>query len=32
MKRYEIYWTRFDPVEGSEMGKTRPSVIISDDL
>lgn len=32
MRRYEIYWTRLDPVEGSEMGKTRPSVIISDDL
>lgn len=32
MKRYEIYWVRLDPVEGSEMGKTRPGVIVSDDL
>lgn len=32
MRRYEIYWARLDPVEGSEMGKTRPSVIVSDDL
>jgi mRNA interferase MazF len=29
MKRYEIYWTRLDPGEGSEMAKTRPVVIIS---
>jgi len=32
MKRDEIYWGRLDPVEGSEMGKTRPCVIVSDDL
>ena len=32
MKRDEVYWTRLDPVEGSEMGKTRPCVIVSDDL
>ena len=32
MKRDEIYWTRLDPVEGSEIGKTRPCVIVSDDL
>jgi mRNA interferase MazF len=29
MKRDEIYWTRFDPAEGSEIGKTRPAVIVS---
>lgn len=29
MKRYEIYYARLDPVEGSEPGKTRPCVIIS---
>ena len=29
MKRYEIYWARLDPVEGSELGKTRPCVIVS---
>ena len=32
MNRYEIYLARFDPVEGSEIGKTRPCVIVSDDL
>lgn len=29
MKRYEIRWARLDPVEGSEMAKTRPVVIVS---
>jgi len=29
MKRDEIYWGRLEPVEGSEMGKTRPCVIVS---
>ncbi|MEA3211795.1 MAG: mRNA interferase MazF [Chthoniobacter sp.] len=29
MKRSEIYWGRLDPVEGSELGKTRPCVIVS---
>jgi mRNA interferase MazF len=29
MKRYEVRWARLDPVEGSEMGKTRPVVIVS---
>ena len=32
MKRYDIHIARLDPVEGSEMGKTRPVVIVSDDL
>lgn len=32
MKRYDIYIARLDPVQGSEMGKTRPVVIVSDDL
>jgi mRNA interferase MazF len=31
MKRGEIYWARLDPVEGSEMNKTRPCVIVSRD-
>lgn len=31
MKRGEIYWARLDPVEGSEMCKTRPCVIVSRD-
>ena len=32
MKRYDIYWARLDPVEGSEIGKTRPAVIVSLDV
>ncbi|MBU6399870.1 MAG: type II toxin-antitoxin system PemK/MazF family toxin [Verrucomicrobia bacterium] len=32
VKRYDIYFARLDPVQGSEMGKTRPVVIVSDDL
>ena len=32
MKRYDIYLARLDPVQGSEMGNTRPVVIVSDDL
>ncbi len=32
MKRYDIYFARLDPVQGSEMGKSRPVVIVSDDL
>jgi len=31
MKRYEIRWCRLNPVEGSEMAKTRPVVIVSRD-
>lgn len=29
MKRDEIYWAQLDPVQGSELGKTRPCVIVS---
>ncbi|MCW5555169.1 MAG: type II toxin-antitoxin system PemK/MazF family toxin [Verrucomicrobiae bacterium] len=32
MKRYDVFVARLDPVQGSEMGKTRPVVIVSDDL
>lgn len=32
MKRYDIFVAQLDPVHGSEMGKTRPVVIVSDDL
>ena len=31
MKRYDIHWARLDPVEGSELGKSRPCVIVSRD-
>jgi mRNA interferase MazF len=29
--RGEIYWTRFDPSEGAEIGKTRPAVVVQND-
>lgn len=32
MRRYEICWVRLEPVEGSEIGKTRPCVIVSLDV
>ena len=31
MRRYDVYWARLDPVEGSEPSKTRPCVIVSMD-
>lgn len=32
MKRYEVRWAALDPVEGAEMAKTRPVVIVSLDV
>ena len=29
MKRYELRWAALDPVQGSEMAKARPVVIVS---
>jgi len=29
VKRYEIRWASLDPVQGAEMSKTRPAVIVS---
>lgn len=31
-KRYCVYWANLDPVIGSEISKTRPVVVVSDDL
>jgi mRNA interferase MazF len=31
MKRFEVWLVRLDPVIGSEIGKTRPGVIVSPD-
>ena len=31
-KRGEIYWVRLDPAIGSEIKKTRPALIISNDI
>ncbi len=32
MKRGEIWWVNFDPAIGSEIKKTRPAVIVSNDV
>jgi mRNA interferase MazF len=32
VKRYEIRWATLNPVEGAEMAKTRPVVIVSLDV
>ena len=32
IKRRDIYWVKLDPTEGSEIGKTRPAVVISNDI
>lgn len=29
--RGEVYWAEFDPVRGSEVGKTRPALVIQND-
>ena len=31
MKRGEVWWVNFDPALGSEIKKTRPAIIISND-
>jgi mRNA interferase MazF len=31
IKRGEIYWTSFDPTIGSEIKKTRPALVVSND-
>lgn len=30
--RYGVYWANLDPVMGAEISKTRPVVIVSDDM
>jgi mRNA interferase MazF len=32
MKRGEVWWVDFDPALGSEIQKTRPAVIVSNDM
>jgi mRNA interferase MazF len=29
--RYAVYWVNLDPVQGSEIAKTRPAVVVSDE-
>jgi mRNA interferase MazF len=31
-RRFEIWWVKLDPTEGSEAGKTRPCLILQNDL
>ena len=31
MKRGEVWWVEFDPAVGSEIRKTRPAVVVSND-
>ena len=32
IKRGDVYWVNLNPIEGSEIGKTRPAVVISNDI
>lgn len=32
MKRGEVWWVEFDPAVGSEVRKTRPAIILSNDV
>ena len=32
MKRGEVYWVNFEPARGGEIQKTRPAVIVSNDV
>jgi len=31
IERYGVYWVNLDPVIGSEISKTRPATVVSDD-
>ncbi len=31
IRRGDIWWVRFDPVQGSEIGKSRPAVVLTAD-
>lgn len=31
-KRGEVYWVSFDPSQGTEIQKTRPAIILSNDM
>ena len=31
VERYAVYWVDLDPVGGSEIAKTRPALVVSDD-
>jgi mRNA interferase MazF len=32
IKRGDIYWVKLDPIEGAEIGKIRPAVVISNNI
>jgi mRNA interferase MazF len=31
VERYSVYWVNLDPVRGSEIARTRPALVVSDD-
>ena len=31
VERYAVYWVHLDPVRGSEIAKTRPALVVSDE-
>ena len=32
IRRGEVYWVKLDPIKGSEIGKTRPALVISNNI
>ncbi|NJD78599.1 MAG: type II toxin-antitoxin system PemK/MazF family toxin [Candidatus Methanoperedens sp.] len=32
IRRGDVYWVKLDPIEGSEIGKIRPAVVISNNI
>jgi mRNA interferase MazF len=32
VKRGDVYWVSFDPAQGGEIRKTRPAIIVSNDI
>lgn len=32
IKRGDVYWVKLDPIEGHEVGKTSPALVISNDI
>lgn len=32
IRRGDVYWVKLDPIEGSEIGKTRPAVVVSNNI
>jgi mRNA interferase MazF len=32
IRRGDVFWTRFDPIEGSELAGLRPAVVVQNDV